>query len=347
MLVDRLGGEVDAWTSSETMGISVQTTTDTLPDALALLVDAILHPTFDEADIDLEKRVAIAEMDLIEDDPAEQVEDALLQVAWGDHPLARPVIGFRPTLSALGPENLRRHHSRLIQPGRVIAAVAGDVMSRDVAHALAALPLDTRLSFPDLAALVWHGGQKRIVRQGSDQVHARLAFPALSVNDPSVPALVIFNRVLGVGASSRLFQRLREDEGLTYDVWSGLVLRSLGGMLEIGWACSPVAIREVLRLVREELEAILVNLRPEEVEVAKEGLQQGLLMDVDTVGGRCSRDVGEFIDHQRRFNFERISKEYRSVSFEAVKEVGRRIIDFDAVAIAGCGPEGLDSLDGW
>ncbi len=342
MLVDRLGGEVDAWTSSETMGISIQTTTDALSDALSLLVDAILTPTFDEDDIDLEKRVALVEMDLVEDDPDEQVEDALLRAAWGGHALARPIIGFRSTLGGLGQEDVRRHHRRLIQPGRVLAAVAGDIEANDVARALAPLPLDTKLNFPGLPALVWHGGREYIVRQGIDQVHARLAFPALPINDPSVPALVIFNRVLGVGASSRLFQRLREDVGLTYDVWSGLVLRSLGGLLEVGWACAPSNLSEVWRLVREELETVLTNLGPEEVEVAKEGLQQGLLMEADTVGGRCSLDVGENIDHQRRFDFERISEEYRSISFDSVLEIGRRVVDFSVMAVAQCGPEGQE-----
>lgn len=347
MLIDRLGGEVDAWTGSETMGISIQTTTHALPEALALLCDAILTPTFDSKDVDLEKRVALAEMELIEDDPGEQVEDALLQVAWGQHALARPVIGFRKTLSGLGPRELRRHHRRLIQPGRVVAAVAGDVESGEVARALAALPLDTELSFPSLPALVWQGGRKRIIRQGIDQVHARLAFPAITIDDPLVPALVIFNRVLGVGASSRLFQRLREDEGLTYDVWSGLVLRSLGGMLEIGWACAPANVAEVWRLVREELGLILSNLGHEDVEVAKEALQQGLVMDADTVGGRCSLDVGEFIDRRRRFDFDRISEEYRSTSFDEVLEIGRRVLDFDLVAMAYCGPEHHDGLEEW
>jgi predicted Zn-dependent peptidase len=91
LAVGRLGGEVDAWTSSELMGISVNTTVDAIDDALDLLVDAVLSPTFEPDDVELEQRVTRAELELVADDPAERVGEALLQAAWGAHPLARPV----------------------------------------------------------------------------------------------------------------------------------------------------------------------------------------------------------------------------------------------------------------
>jgi predicted Zn-dependent peptidase len=338
--VDRLGGEVDAWTGCESMGISVCTTADALPEALALLGDAILTPTFDPEDVELEKRVALAELDLVADDPVEQVGEAILQAAWGSHALARPVIGTRESLSALTPDVLSRHHRAMVVPGRVLVAVAGDVQEHEVAAHLTRLPLDRPPCFPDLPPLAWTAGQHRLVRNGVDQVHVRLAFPAVAANDPALPALTVLNRVLGVGASSRLFQRLREDEGLTYDIWSALALRRLGGMLEVGWASAPEIVHEVWRLVLDEVRRLTEGVSAHEVEVAKESAARGLIMDTESAAGMCAMDVGEVLDRGRRFDLDAALAEIESVRPSEVTAVASRVLRFEDMASALCGPEG-------
>jgi predicted Zn-dependent peptidase len=340
-LVDRLGGEVDAWTGIESMGVSVRTTVDALTEALALLCDAILAPTFDAEDVELEKRVAQAELELVGDDPVEQVGEAILRAAWGPHPLARPVIGTRESVASLDPDTLRRHHAAMIRPGRVLAAVAGDVQEREVAAHLAQLPLDQPMCFPELPPLAWSAGQHRLARPGVDQVHVRLAFPAVPVHDPAVPALTVLSRVLGVGASSRLFQRLREEEGLTYDIWSALVLRRLGGLLEVGWASAPDAVDEVWQLVLDEVRRLAEGVTAHEVEVAKESAARALIMDAESTAGMCAMDVGEVLERGRRFDLDAALAEINSVRPSEVTEVASRVLRFEDMASALCGPEGV------
>jgi predicted Zn-dependent peptidase len=343
LAVDRLGGEVDAWTSSELMGISVNTTVDALDAALDLLVDAVLSPTFAPEDVELELRVTLAELELVADDPAERVEDALLQAAWGHHPLARPVIGTRESLDRLTPANLRRHHASLVRPGGMAAAVVGDADPQLIASRLSRLPLELPPQAPSLPALGWRGAHLDLSREGTDQVHARLGFKAIAVGDPRVATLVILNRCLGDGAASRLFQRLREDEGITYDVWSGPVLRHLGGLLEIGWACAPGAFDDALRLVREEVGRIAGDLRDDEVEVAKEGLSRGLEMDIESPSGRCSLDVGEVLERGRRFDPQTARRELAAVTPAQVRGMAAEILRPECMASAVCGPEGAAS----
>ena len=340
LAVDRLGGEVDAWTSSDLMGVSVNTTIDALDEALDLLVDAVLSPTFAPGDVELELRVTLAELELVADDPAERVEEALLEAAWGRHPLARPVIGTRESLERLTPANLRRHHETLVQPGGMVAAVVGDADPELIASRLRRLPLAQPPMAPPLPGLRWRGAHLDLSREGTEQVHARLAFEAVAVGDPRVAALVVLNRCLGDGAASRLFQRLREDEGITYDVWSGPVLRHLGGLLEIGWACAPAAFPDALRLVREELERIAGDLTDNEVGVAKEGLARGLEMDIESPSGRCSLDVGEVLERGRRFDPETSRRELAAVTPDDVRRLASEILRPERMASAVCGPEG-------
>jgi predicted Zn-dependent peptidase len=244
------------------------------------------------------------------------------------------------TLEALTPAIIKEHHRTLVQPGGMVAAVAGDVAPDAVVRRLSRLPLDRVAAVPELPPLVWHGDQLDLSREGTDQVHARLAFEALAVSDPRTPVLVVLNRTLGDGASSRLFQRLREAEGLTYDIWSGPVLWRLGGFLEVGWACAPQAFSESWKIVLEELVRISRDLSEEEVEVAKEGILRGLRMDMESPAARCSLDVGEVLERNRRFDPEVACRELQAVSRDDVLRLATEILRPERRASAICGPEG-------
>jgi predicted Zn-dependent peptidase len=340
-LVDRLGGDVDAWTSFELMGVTVQTTVDALAAGIELLVDAVVEPTFDPEDVELERRVAQAELELIRDDPTEQVEEGILRAAWGDHPLARPVIGTPETLARLTADSLRRHHDTLIQSGRMLAVVAGDVEEREVAERLRRLSLDRFPTPPALPALQWQGHHHTVRRSGLDQAHARIAFPTVAIGDPRVVVLTVLNRILGVGASSRLFQRLREEEGLTYDIWSAPALRRLGGLLEVGWACAPGVFGDVWRLVAEELRRFVTDVDADEVEVVKEGMRRGLAIDAELLGARCAMDVAEVLERGRRFDLEVTEAEIGAVTVEEVRELAADLLRPERMAAAVCGPKDL------
>lgn len=337
-LVDRLGGDVDAWTDAEAMGVSVQTTVDAVAEALDLLVDAVMDPTFERVDVDLERRVTEAELELAADDPADRVEEALLVAAWGDHPLARPIIGTRRTLRRLTAERLREHHRRLVAPGRLLLAVAGDVDPRLVADRCSRLPLGGVPVAPTLEAPTWHGRRRRLSRPRSEQVHVRLGLASPTVGDVRLPALVVLNRLLGVGASSRLFQRLREDEGLTYDVWSGLVLRRPAGLLEVGWACGPSALAETWAVAMETLRMLAATITADEVAVAREGLVRGLEMDAESTAGWVSLDAGEVLDYGRRFDPAVAVAELEGVTLETVRRLADEVVRLDRMASAICGP---------
>jgi predicted Zn-dependent peptidase len=341
-LVDRIGGDVDAWTGAEMMGVSLTTTVEALGEGLELLVDAISAPSFDREDVELERRIILAELELIHDDPAELVEEALLKAAWDGHSLARPVIGSAASVEAMDIAALERHHLQLVSSGRLLVAVAGEVNGVAELACLSRLDLETLPTRLELPALEWRAGRESVTRSWADQVHSRLAFEAIPTVDSRVSVLTVLNRVLGNGASSRLFQRLREDRGLTYDIWSGLVLRQPGGMLEIGWACTPGANHQVWRLVMDEIERLPADLGVAEVEVAREGLLRGLRMDSDLPAARCAMDVAEVLDRGRRFDLATVRAELEAVTVDDVRDLAAAILRPDRMAAALCGPEGAE-----
>lgn len=338
-LLDRLGGDVDAWTSTEVMGLGVETTADALPDALAILRDAVVSPSFDEEDVQLERRIALAELELARDDPADRVSEAILKAAWGDHPLARPIIGLKETLERLGPEALRAHHrDRLLRPGGMVLAVVGEVDLARAAEVLGALPLGPDVCRPELDPPEWVGDTVRVERRSADQIHVRQAFPAVPIADSRAPVVAVVARILGSGHSSRLFQRLREDEGLVYDVWADPMLRSVGGLLEIGWACSPDKLERSRAIVDEEVRRLPETITDLEVEVALQGMIRGLEMEAETAAGMASLDVAEVLDRGRRFSVDQVVGEIQAITPDQVRSIAADVLRVERMASATCGP---------
>jgi predicted Zn-dependent peptidase len=169
-----------------------------------------------------------------------------------------------------------------------------------------------------------------------------MAFEAIPTGDERLAALSVFNRLLGVGAASRLFQKLREGEGLTYDIWSALVIRAPGGLLEVGWACAPEVNERVWDLVLAEIERLPNDLELAEVKVAQEGLLRGLLMDSDLPAARCAMDVAEVLDRGRRFDAATVRAEVENVTVDEVRALAAEILRPDRMAAALCGPEGVE-----
>ncbi len=339
--VDRLGGGIDAWTDVESMGLTVETTLDAWDEAARLIEDAVLDPTFAPGDVDLERRIARAELDLARSDPEDRVEELVREAAWGRHPLARSIIGDGDSLDRLTPDVLRRHHGALLRPGGLLVTVAGEIGVSEVASRLSRLPLQIAPVTESLPPLRWAGGSRREALGSGSQVYARLAFPTPGSGAPERAALAVLNRLLGVGASSRLFQRLREEEGLTYDVFSALVLRRPGGFLEIGWTCGEGIFHEAQRLVMEELGRVPATLSTEEVDIAVQSLARGLEMDAEDPSVRVVLEADEWVDRGRRFDTGSVVEELRRVTVAGVRDLARQILDLRVAAAAFCGPEGI------
>jgi len=336
-MIDRLGGDIDAWTSAETMALSVQTTQDALPEALGILRDALLEPSFDPDDVALELQVARAEQQLNRDDPIEVVNEAILTAAWGDHPLSRPIIGTPSGLEALDPETLREHHkTRLILPERIIVGLVGDVEPSVLEEGLEGLPLGKELIRPHLRSPSWEGKTLDICRPSSEQAHIRLAFPGRPADDEDAVLISVLCRILGGGNSSRLFQRLREDRGICYDIWASPVFRSPAGLIEIGWACSPEHLSESRALVLEEIRKLAESLSDEETEVAIEGMRRSLVMEAETAAGRAGLDIAEVLDRGRRFELSGALQELKAVTRTRLIGAAEVFLDLSKMASATC-----------
>lgn len=221
-----------------------------LPDGLALLFEVLGDPAFPHDEVDRSRR---RQLDLLLEQRSEPdfvARERLLLQLYPGHPYGR-LAAAEEALESIGRDDVARFASSRFDLGRAVVVLAGDVdpeRALDLAEAAlppaspgreAPAPLGPP---PEVEGLSFH----LVPRPGSVQTNLLFARPSLLRSDPRFPAACVANQALGGGASSRLFEELRERRGLTYGAFSGLIARRLGGHLAASVDCRNEAASEAL-----------------------------------------------------------------------------------------------------
>ena len=292
-VIDSLGGDVDAFTTRETCAVTAHVPAERFLEALELVLDAVFRPRPEPGDVILEQRVIAAEFDLIQDSPAEVAAERALEACWGEHPLARPVLGRREVVERLQMPDLVRFHRERFTWERLLLVAVGPVDEDRVRERLEGLP-DAGPEIAGLGPPAWHSGVLVEERDGLEQLYADLVLPALPAGHPEVLTLGVLNQLLGGGAASRLFRELRERLGLVYDVASSLYTTSVSGVLEITFSAPARQVEECWGAVLRVLEEIgSGRIGEEEVALAKRALAAGIVLGSEGTDALMEAHAGE------------------------------------------------------
>jgi predicted Zn-dependent peptidase len=312
--IDSVGGTLDAFTSRENTCLYAKVLGEDLPLAVDLLSDLLLHPRLDPEDIEKERRVVLEEIKMVEDDPDDLIHDLFTQQLWRDHPLGRPVLGFRQTLQAITRQDILEHLRDFYQPDRVIVAVAADSPSPTSYHTV-------------------HHEER-----DSAQLHLVLGAEGLPYNHSNRHAFYLLNAILGSSMSSRLFQEVREKRGLAYSIYSYQASYQDSGLLAVYAGTSAEAYPQVVDLIRGEFARLRegpVDL--EEFHRAKAQLKGNLLLGLESTSSRMTRLAKTEIYFGRYFDLDEIIRGIDGVSPEAFAELNRSLFAPDRYALTTIG----------
>ena len=338
-LFDTMGGELNAATSRETTVVYTRVPDDHLEQALDAMIDMVFEPSF--ADLDSEREVVLEEIAMVEDNPQDLVHDVAAEVVFGAHPLGRPVIGSADVISSVSRRALRSYHSGAYVGGNVVLAAAGNVEHGRLAELLvrrrdgARAPLKlVRRPLQRVPA-----PRVRFLRKDTEQYHVVLAGPGVSRADERRYAASVLDAIVGGSASSRLFQEIREKRGMAYSVYSygaqfaetGQVGVYIGTRADNLVECLDVAAAE-LRDVGEG------NLRPGELERAKENLRGRLLLSLESTSNRMTRLGRAVISDVEIVTVEETIERVDAVTTDDVAALARELLTPEALSAAGIGP---------
>jgi predicted Zn-dependent peptidase len=339
-LFDGLGGELNAATSREHTVVYSRVPDKHLETAVDVMSDMVFAPRFD--DVDSEREVVLEEIAMYEDTPQELVHDLFSQAVFGSHALGRPVIGTRDVISTVPKRTIATYHRTMYTPGNIVIAAAGNLQHERLLRLLeTAQRKATQSKGPRVrpALVKTPPAGVRFQRKNTEQYHVCIGAPGISRSDRRRFAASLLDGILGGSASSRLFQEIREKRGMAYAVYSFGAQYSDTGLFGIYIGTREENLGPALEIAAEQIADIAAgNLRPNELERAKENLKGRLTLSMESTSNRMSRLGKSLITDTELLSFERIMAEIDAVEPEGVAELAALLLAPERLSASGIGP---------
>jgi predicted Zn-dependent peptidase len=343
--IDRLGGDVDAFTTKEYTGFYVHTLDALFPEALDLMGDLLLAPAFDSPDVEVERGVILEEIGEANDNPDDLVHEMFVRSFWKNHPLGAPILGTAETVKSISLTDLHRYYREWYTPANMIVSVAGHVRTREVIEAVERLfrrrPGRPGARARRVARPRSHQHLQLKSRRGLEQAHVCLGTDGPSQASGRRLTVHLLDIVLGGGMSSRLFQEVREKRGLVYSVASSLSSYRLGGYETIYAACAPKNLARVLEVTLRELRKLRNDgVRPRELLWAKQNLKGNMLLALESTVSRMSSQARQEFYLGRVVPAEELLLRVDAVTGDEIAEEAERLFNGRVLSLSVVGNVG-------
>ncbi len=310
--IEGVGGVFNGSTGKEITAYTARVPAECLPVVIETLADMIRNPLFDPAEIEKERGVIIEELKATQDDPQEWVNLLVDEVMWPDLPLGRDDAGTVETVSRLTRHQMLDYLNTCYRPNSLVISIAGNVDEQQLVELIGSLFNDWEAgavptwkeSLPPLSAL-----PVRMIKKATEQTNICLSTLGAAHATPDYYAVLLINALLGDGMSSRLFQSLREEQGLAYDVGSYFNSYHETGNFVVCAGVDPAHTEEAVVAILAELERLCKDPVPvDELERTRAYVRGGILMGLEGthqvaswLGSQecldnCVRDVEEVIE---------------------------------------------------
>jgi predicted Zn-dependent peptidase len=302
LVLERLGGSLDAYTTREHTSYQARVLDADTDIALDVLSDLVLHPVLREEDLDLEREVVLEEIATVEDTPDDLVFELHAGLLWADHPYGYSILGTRETVTSLTTEDLRHVHADRYTPRDLVVAAAGNIdhdrFVEQVSAGFAAVDWAGRANGAGSAGaarrqLPEPQPCRQCVERGGSQTHLVWGCATFGQRDPRRFALALLSTAFGGGMSSRLFQRVREELGLAYSVFSYQSFYAEAGVSGVYVGTRPEWADRAEAVVAEELQRLAdEGLTEEELDDAKGQVKGQVVLSLESSSARLHRLAG-------------------------------------------------------
>ena len=343
------GGSLDAYTSRDTTAFQARVLDADLPRAVDVLTDIVRRPVLRDQDLSLERNVVLEEISTVEDTPDDLVFELLASALWPDHPYGFSILGTRDTVGALSAEDLKHLHGRAYFPGNCVIAAAGNLTHTSLLEELGKqgwLEGDRGRgkgegappSLPPVPAAV-RGKTSRHARDTA-QTHIVIATDAVPFSDRRKYALMVLSNILGGGMSSRLFQRIREELGLAYAVYSYASFYREIGVLGTYVGTQPAAAEQATEAILGEYARLArEGLHGEALAEAKRQTAGQLMLSLESPTARMYRLAGFALHGEKYLSLDEMVATVEALTEEDVGVVAAEFFAPARQTTVGLGPE--------
>lgn len=343
-----LGGDLNAYTTREHTNYHCLVLKDDWKSGLEVLADLVCNMKISNKDFELEKKVILQEIAMSDDTPEDIIYDYLYENVYANHPLGRQILGKSYTISKMTQKRIYEFYKKYYQGKNLIVSLSGDV-DHDAVVVECQKLFKSKKPFKqqiNRRAPVWKSS-RNTYEKDAEQSHILVALPAASFRDKLRFEAFIVNSILGGGMTSRLYQSIREKNGLAYSVFSMLNTQDDSGNLTIYAGTEPKTVKKVIHLIHDELLKIKKNgLTQKELDMYKTQVKGQLLIGSDDVDNRMtSLGINEMIFGQYK-SVESVIKEFDKITVASVKSYLKNHFDLTKVACVLMGPD-AEKLSDW
>ncbi|HUB01587.1 MAG TPA: pitrilysin family protein [Terriglobales bacterium] len=334
--VDSIGGNMDAFTAKECICFNIKVLDEHLPVAMDVLSDLVLHPVFDMQDIARERGVILEEIKMDQDNPDYLVHEIFTQSFWKDHALGLPILGTRETVKKFERPVVSRFYGHHFAPGNLVICAAGHLNHERFVE-LAGKYFDHvkprkngLTSPPPVTSFRINLRNKKSL----EQVQICIGVPSHPVAHEKRYASYILNTLLGGGMSSRLFQNIRERQGLAYSIYSDLnPYRDTGSMCVFAGTSRESAVKVVESVVAEFRNLKTTPVPEEELRRSKDQLKGSLMLSLESSTARMSNLARQEMYYDRFYGLDELIERIEAVSAADIQQTAGEFFRTEQIAV--------------
>jgi predicted Zn-dependent peptidase len=341
--MDAVGGELNAMTDKESTCFYAHVVDRHLPLAVDVLADMLQYARFDATDLAREQQVVLEEIKMYDDSPGEVIHERFTRALWRGANLGDPTIGFAETVSAITRDELLAWRAGRYAPATVLVTAAGNLEHDDVvrlaAEAFSSFGGDAQPPEPERPRFT---PALDVTADDTEQAYVLLGTPGLSLRDERRYAFSVLDALLGGGMSSRLFQSVREERGLAYEISTFQQGYREAGLFGISAGCTPERVQECVGVVSDELDRLLrEGVREDEIARTREHLKGNLTLALESTFNRMSRLARNHVVHGRQISAEEVEARFDAVSAAEVDALAQELLAPGQRALCVLGPAGV------
>ena len=337
----RIGGNMNAFTSKECTSYYATTLSEHLPIAIDIISDMLTNSLLDEKALKKEKGVIIEEIDMYDDSPEDLVHEMLQQRVWKDHPLGYMISGTKKVVRKVTREQLIDFMDEFYVGENMVISVAGNFKEAEVLRLLEEKLKDIKPRSQKEASVVGKPKYHQVVCKRDkdiEQMHCNIAFNGISYLSEERYVLSVLNSILGGSINSRLFQKIRENSGLTYSIYSYGSSYKETGLFHIYAAMNPSQTPTVMKKIYQIINEVKKKgVTPEELTMTKEQIKTELILGNESAKSRMNANGKSVLNRGRIVSIEELIEGLERVTAENVLDFANRYFDLKNASISFVG----------
>jgi predicted Zn-dependent peptidase len=341
------GGSLDAYTSRDATAYQARVLDTDLARALDVITDMVHRPTLRDSDLSLERQVVLEEIATVEDTPDDEVFDLAYETMWPTHPYGFQILGTKETVSALSADDLKHLHARAYFPGNCIIAAAGNLTHEALLEECerqgwfngeGPTPHQDPPPVPPVPAAV--RGVRRAFEKDTAQTHIVFATDTIPYADRRKYGMLVVSNVFGGGMSSRLFQRIREELGLAYAIYSFTSFYQAVGMAGVYVGSQPARAAKAEEAIRGEFARMArEGLRGAALEDAKQQTLGQLMLSLESPTSRMYRLASTAVYGEPYRSLDEVLKSVEALTADDISALASEFFAPERQTVVSLGPK--------